>query len=87
MIPLVILDSKSDVFMDTNVKETKHTSHIARKVHFLSNGEKCKLHKISWFEGGLKLSDIATKNVGENYLNPRIKYIMVNLDNWYITLV
>ena len=36
---------------------------------------------IDWCEGGLQLSDIATKNVGENNLNPRIKYIMVRLEN------
>ena len=45
------------------------------------------MHKIDWFEGGLKLSDIATKNVGEPDLTPRMKYIMVRLDNWYRTLL
>ena len=39
------------------------------------------MHKIDWCEGGLKLADIATKNVGEPDLTPRIKYIMVRLDN------
>ena len=38
------------------------------------------MKKIDWYEGGLKLSDIATKNVGENYLDHRMKYIMVRLD-------
>ena len=38
------------------------------------------MHKVDWCEGGLKLADIATKNIGENYLNPRIKYIMVRLE-------
>ena len=45
------------------------------------------MHKIDWCEGGLQLADITTKNVGENYLNPIIKYIMVRLDNWDRTLV
>ena len=35
------------------------------------------MHNIYWCEGGLKLADIATKNVGEKYFNPRMKYIMV----------
>ena len=47
----------------------------------------CKMHNIDWCEGGLQLVDIATKNVGENYLTPRIKYIMVRLDNWKRKLV
>ena len=32
-------------------------------------------------EGGMQLADIATNNVGEHDLNPRMKYIMVRLDN------
>ena len=39
------------------------------------------MHRIYWCQGGLQLPDIATNNVGENDLNPRIKYIMVNLEN------
>ena len=73
--------------MDKNGKDTKHTRHIDRRVHFVRNGEKCKMHMIDWCEGGLKLTDIATKNVGENELNPRMKYIMVRLDNLWRKLV
>ena len=39
------------------------------------------MHKIDWCELGLQLADIATNNVGEPDLTPRIKYIMVRLDN------
>ena len=39
------------------------------------------MHKIDWCEGGLKLADIVTKNVGVPDLTPRIKYIMVRFDN------
>ena len=39
------------------------------------------MHKIDCCEGGLQLADIATKNVGENDLNPKMIYIMVRLDN------
>ena len=73
--------------MDKNGKDTKHTRHITRRMHVVSNGEKWKMHKIDWYEGCLQLSDISTKNVGEHDLTPRIKYIMVILDNWDITLV
>ena len=43
---LVILDSKSAVFMAKNVKDTKCKSHIYRRVNFVSNGENFKMHKI-----------------------------------------
>ena len=79
--PLILLDSKSAVCMDKNSKDTNHTRHISRIVNFVRNGENCKMNNIDWCEGGLKLADIATKNVGKNDLNPRMKYIMVRLEN------
>ena len=75
------MDSKSDMFMDKNGKDTKHTSQISRRIHFLRNGRKYKMHKIYWCGVGLKLAYIATKNVGENDLTPIMKYIMVKVDN------
>ena len=45
------------------------------------------MHNIDWYEGGLKLEDIETKNVGESYFSLRMKYIMARLDNQDRTLV
>ena len=58
--PLIVLDSKSAMCMAKNGKDNKHTIHIARIINLVGNGEKCKIHKINWFEGGLKLADIDT---------------------------
>ena len=79
--PLIFLDSKSAMCMGNNGKDTKHTRHIARRIHVVSNGEKCKMYKIDWCEGGMKLADIGTNNVSESDLTPRMKYIMVRLEN------
>ena len=79
--PLTVLDSKSAVCMDNNGKDTNHTRHITIIVHFVSNGENCKMHIIDWCEGVLHLAYIATNNVGENDLNPKMKYIVLRLDN------
>ena len=79
--PLIVLDRKSAMCMSNNGKDTKHTRHIARIIHSVSNGEKCKMHKIDWCEGGLQLADIGTKNVSEPDITPRMKYIMVRLEN------
>ena len=38
--PLTVLDSKSAMCMAKNGKDTKHTRHIARRMHFVRNGEK-----------------------------------------------
>ena len=79
--PLIVKDSKYVMCMAKNCRDTKHTRHIARIMHFLRNGEKCKMHKIEWCEGGLQLEDIGTKNESELDLTPRMKYIMVIIEN------
>ena len=80
-VPLIVLDNKSAMCMAKNVKDTKHTRHIARRINLLRNGEKCKIQKIDWCEGGLQFTQITTKRVGENDLNPMINYITVRLKN------
>ena len=39
------------------------------------------MNQLDWCEVGLKFSDIATNNIGWNDFNPRMKYIMIRLDN------
>ena len=53
--PLIVLDSKSAMCMAKNGRDTKHTRHISRRIHLVRNGEKCKMHKIYWCEGGLNI--------------------------------
>ena len=79
--PLNVLDSKSAMCMANNGKDNKHTRHIARRMHFVRDGEKCKMHRIDWCEGGLQLAYIGTKNVSEPDITPRMKYIMVIIEN------
>ena len=79
--PLIVLDSKSAMCMANNGKDTKHTRHISSRMHFVRNGEKLKMQKIDWCEGVLQLAYIGTKNVSEPDLTPRMKYIMVILEN------
>ena len=80
--PLIVLDSKYAMCMAKKGKDTKHTRHIARWMHFVRNGEKCKMHRIDWCEGGQQLADIGTMNVSEPDLTQRMKYIMLRLENW-----
>ena len=60
---MIVLDSKYAMCRAKNATDIKHTRQIARRVHLVRNGEKCNMHKINWYEGGLKLADIGTKNV------------------------
>ena len=84
---IILFDKRSAFCMDNNGKYTKNTRHIYIRVHFVTNGEKWKIHKIGWCEGGLQLENIVTKNVGENDLNTRMKFIRVRINNWKRTLV
>ena len=79
--PIIILYSKSDVCMAKNGNDTKHIRHIARRVHFVRNGESCKFYKIEWCEGILQLEDVATNDFGDNNFNHRMKYIMASIYN------
>ena len=44
--PLTVLDIKSAMCMAKNGKDTKHTRHISRRMHFVRNGEKFNMHNI-----------------------------------------
>ena len=79
--PLIVLYSKSDMCMPKSGKDTKQTRHIARRINFVTNGERCNMHKIYWCEGGLQFADIYTNNVGDHDLTPRMKYNIVIIDN------
>ena len=78
---MIVLYSKSTICMSKNGKDTKHTRQISRRMHFVRNGEKLNMHKIDWCEGGLQLEDIGTNNVSETDITPRMKYIVVILEN------
>ena len=39
-VHLIVLDSKSAMYLAKNGKDTKNTRHIARRVHLVRNGEK-----------------------------------------------
>ena len=78
--PLIILYGKSVLCMANNGKDTKHTRHIVIILHIVRNGEDFNLHKTVWCEGGLQISDIGTKNVSKDKLNPRVGYTMVTIE-------
>ena len=79
---MVLFYSKADMCMDNNGKDTKHIRNIARIMRFVRNSEKCRIHDIYGCEGGLQLVDITTNIIGEHDLTPRMKYMMVRLENW-----
>ena len=75
---LIILDSKSSMYIAKNGRDTKHTRHIARRMHFVRNGGKFNMHNFYWCEVGLQLADIGTKNVSEPDLTPRMMRMLIH---------
>ena len=63
--PFIFLDSKSAMCISKNGKDTKHIRHIEIRMHFVRNGEKCKMHKIDCCDGGLHLANLCNNNVSE----------------------
>ena len=44
-----------------------------------------EIWKKVWYEGGLQLADIGTKNVREYGLNARLGYAILRHENWHNT--
>ena len=44
--PLIVFYSKSSMCMDNNVKDAKHTRYIARRTHFVRNGENARCKRL-----------------------------------------
>ena len=78
---MIVLDIKYAMCMSKNDKDTKHTRRISRRIHLVRNVETFNMYKIDGCEGELQLADIGTKNSGEPNLKPRMKYIMIILEN------
>ena len=76
---LILLDSESAIAMSRNQRDSKHTRHIERRVHYVRQGQKSGQHRLEYVPADLQLADIGTKNLPANALQPRLKYIMVTV--------
>ena len=56
----IVLDGKIAICTDNNGRDANHTRKIARRMNLVRNGEKSKMYKLYWCEGGLQLADLGT---------------------------
>ena len=75
----ILLDSKSAIAMSKSFKDTKHTRHIARRYHYVREGEIEGRFKTYWIDNELQLADIGTKNTTVEDLNSRLFFLMVEV--------
>ena len=74
---LILLDSESAIAMSKNQRDSKHTRHIERRVHYVRQGQLSGQHHLDYVPAELQLADIGTKNLAHHELHPRLSYITV----------
>ena len=72
----ILVDNTSAQAMAKNEKDTKHTRHIARRMHYVRDGQQIGAHDLNYIPADLNLADPGTKNLGADELEPRLKYMM-----------
>ena len=75
----ILLDSQSATAMGKSFKDTKHTRHIARRYHYVRQGEEDGIHNLNWIPAELNTSDIGTKNLPGYDISSRMEYCMVEV--------
>ena len=68
---VIMVDNEAAVKMSMNDKLTKHTRHISRRFHYVREGFKTKLHRITWCPGEDMLADIMTKSTDPSKTIPQ----------------
>ena len=67
---VLLVDNQAACKMSINDKLTRHTRHISRRFHFVREGQKLKLHNITWCPSDNMLADITTKTQAATKINP-----------------
>lgn len=67
---IIMVDNQAAVQMSLNDKLTKHTRHISRRFHYVTQGAKKNLHKLEWCPGEDMLADIMTKSTDPSKTSP-----------------
>ena len=76
---IVLLDSQSTKAMGSSFRDSKHTRHIERRFHYVCEGTKDLKHALHWLDANLQLADIGTKNLDSTQLQPRLRFMIVEV--------
>ena len=76
----ILLDSASAIAMAKHAKDTKHTRHIARRLHYVREGEQQSRFSLSYIPAEKQLADIGTKALSEEDMNSRYDIISAIVD-------
>ena len=76
---LLVIDNEATVSMSKNYKPTKKNRHIARRFHYVREGQRNKQHKINWISAEDQLADDMTKTQLSEKTKKQVDRTMIKL--------
>ena len=76
----VFCDSESAIAIGSNLKDTKRTRHIQRRVHYVRDNIDSRNHTVHKIDGELNPSDVGTKNLSADVLDSHVEVMHVTVD-------
>ena len=77
--PVLLVDNEATVAMSKYYKPTKKSRHIARRYHYVREGEKNNYHNIKWIPGEDQLADDLTKTQSSEKSKPHVDNTLIKL--------
>ena len=79
---LLLVDNQATVAMSKSYKITKKNRHIARRYHYVKEGEKRGDHMVEWIDSNDMLSDDLTKTQESSKSLPHMKRTLVQIPDY-----
>ena len=76
---ILLVDNKATVSISKNYKPTKKNRHIARRFHYVREGERSGEHKLEWIPAEDQLADDLTKTKTSIISKPHVERTLVKV--------
>ena len=76
---ILVVDNEATVSMDKSYKPTKKNRHIARRFHYVREGERTQEHHLEWIPEEDQIEDDMTKTQGMQTIMKHVKRTLVEL--------
>ena len=81
---VLLVDNEATVAMAKNYKPTKKNRHIARRFHYVREGERTKEHHLEWIPAQDQLADDMTKTQNKDMIEKHLKRTLVELPDYMV---
>ena len=76
---VLLVDNEATVAMAKNYNPTKKNRHIARRFHYVREGERTKEHHLKWIPATDQLADDMTKTQSKDIAQKHVERTMIEL--------